>query len=166
VNEAKIAEKHDMKILHYSLAFRKVADEDRKGHFRRLADVKYRILFKKPRELKKILIGRTSVEFKGNRLLLDRTFPSGRPLSQDASRSETKIQRLILRSLEMKYMTFYTICPPHFIVQSNRGESAGPGVRLLRFPLIETMDKTENFTWRTEIRAGPKTADLKKDGVP
>lgn len=149
VKKEKIEEKYARSVRDYKVHFFEI--EERESRFRRQARVEYKMAFQKPEELERLLIGAVTIRRRKNRLALERIFPVGKPLDRAAGRIEKEIRGLVLRSLEGHYLQLYIEYPDRFQAVFNGGALIRPGMQLLTFPLVDSMDKKEEFRWNMEL---------------
>ena len=158
VDKKAIEKKHDSMAMDYAVKYINI--EGREEKFKRLAEVSYNIRFHNPRELRKILLGKTVVHFRANRTVIERSFPRAKPLAADAGSSEKRLHDLILKTMKNKFMSFRIMFPENFTVQSSEGTLINEGEHQLKLPLSVTMDKKSKFSWRTDIRVQTNSETL------
>ncbi len=116
-----------------------------------LATVRYRLRFRNPAELERLLLGRATVVLRKGTLVVRRMFPTARPLPENGARLPQRILAHIQDHLEGRVMEFEVEAPPGMELVSNRGTLRAPGSLALRLPLEATLSSKEDFFWRIAI---------------
>lgn len=125
----------------------------------RKARVQFRVGFRTPPELERILIGRNRVYFYEGKWIVQRTFPSSKPLAQETSRIARRVRELARGTLSDHNLNFLVVYPEQYDLYTNQGTIVRPGVQSLTIPLSSTMNGTP-FVWTMEIKA-----NLRPQGV-
>ena len=159
VSRERIEKKYGRRLSNYSVEY---SEEKRKTRIQRKALVKFRLKFRRPEELKKILLGNVTVRRRDSRLTLERRFPVAKPLDKKAGRMEKIVRERILKSLENHYLNFYIVGPPGTLIQSSQGVFSDERNLGLVFPLIATMDKKDKYSWLVEIKPKPSPGPTPK----
>lgn len=149
VQKKLIEEKYSRKINNYSIHFSKKTISS-KG-FKKRALVKYRIYFSRARELKMMLLGKTTISLKDSILKIERIFPSGKLLLKKTGWIEKRIHDITLKALADHQMRFQIQVPDSLQINSNLGSLQKRGNWVLKLPLIETMKRNGEFHWNIEI---------------
>jgi hypothetical protein len=124
-------------------------------HGARHARVQFKVTFRSPPELERILIGKNRVYFYEGRWIIQRTFPASKPLSGEASRIARRIRELARLTLSDHNLSFLVVYPEQYDLYTNQGTIVRPGVQSLTLPLSATMNGTP-MVWTMEIKANPR----------
>ena len=131
--------------------FQKEIEQTDSGRF---AKVKYRIAFRAPVELERLLIGSTRVYFFEGKWVVQRRIPSSPPLHADAGRVSRRVHELSRMSLSGHNLNFLIFYPPEYDLFTNHGTIVRPGVESLSIPLSTTQNGG-GLVWTMEIKANP-----------
>lgn len=133
--------------------FRKDISQDEKGG--RFARVQFKVAFRQPPELERILIGKNRIYFYEGRWIIQRTFPASKPLAAEASRIARRIRELARLTLSDHNLSFLVVYPEQYDLFTNQGTIVRPGVQSLTVPLSATMNGAP-LVWTMEIKANPR----------
>lgn len=133
--------------------FTKDIKQDEQG--KRTARVQFKVAFRSPPELERILIGKNRIYFYEGRWVIQRTFPASKPLSGETSRIARRMRELARLTLSDHNLSFLVVYPEQFDLYTNQGTIVRPGVQSLTLPLSSTMNGTP-MVWTMEIKANPR----------
>lgn len=121
----------------------------------RFARVQFKVPFRSPPELERILIGRNRIYFYEGRWIIQRTFPASKPLAPETSRIARRVRELARLTLSDHNLSFLVVYPEQYDLYTNQGTIVRPGVQSLTLPLSATMNGTP-MVWTMEIKANPR----------
>ncbi|MBL8019153.1 MAG: hypothetical protein JNM27_05775 [Leptospirales bacterium] len=137
-----------VEITDYSKSIEQKPEGNRIGH------VKYRVAFRAPGELERILLGKTRVYFHDGRYVIQRNIPSAPALSDDAGRISRRVHELLRTTMTGHKLSFWILYPEQFDLFTNHGTIVRPGVQNLTLPLIATLNNG-GVVWTMEIKTNP-----------
>ncbi len=120
----------------------------------RTGKVNYRIAFRAPAELERILIGKTRVYFYEGKWVVQRRIPGAPPLYAEAGRAARRIHELTRTTLGDHNLNFLVFYPPEYDLFTSHGTIVRPGVQSLSVPLSSTQN-SGGLVWTMEIKANP-----------
>jgi len=121
----------------------------------RFARVQFKVNFRSPPELERILIGKNRIYFFEGRWIIQRTFPASKALSPETSRIARRVRELARLTLSDHNLSFLVVYPEQYDLYTNQGTIVRPGVQSLTLPLSSTMNGTP-MVWTMEIKANPR----------
>ncbi len=124
-------------------------------HGERSARVQFKVAFRSPPELERILIGKNRIYFYEGRWVIQRTFPASKPLSGETSRIARRVRELARLTLSDHNLSFLVVYPEQYDLYTNQGTIVRPGVQSLTLPLSASMNGTP-MVWTMEIKANPR----------
>lgn len=125
----------------------------------RKSRVSYRLWFKEPADLEKILIGKTSAFWRDGRLHLVRTLPAARTQVEKQGFLARRIQSYTVRSMVRKKLSFMLLVPWYYELQTTRGAFVRTPDQLgsvFQVPLETTMSSNAPVIWTIEIKPNPR----------
>lgn len=132
--------------------------------FPRQRKVQYRIRFKRPESLEKLLLGQTRVYYLDQRLVIQRAFPTSGGLKDDSGRIAQNFHKYLEDSLKQRSLKLSITAPWYYNVYANAGATAGPGRIYFNVPLEGTINRKNPSLWRLEIKANPMPEDAPENG--
>lgn len=114
------------------------------------AHVRYRVHFRVPSELERLLLGRSSVLQRRKDVTIRRSFPVARPLPEHSAPFPRRILAMVSEQLENRAMEFRVDAPAGYELSSNYGTARGPAL-LFRLPLERTLSGKEDIAWRVSL---------------
>ncbi len=142
-----------VEIENYSVEYGKDEREKKNSPFYNRAHVKFRIYFKNPEELEHILLGKTAVFWRNQRLHVQRMFPAAQSLPDTAGAVTRRLGNLISRTLVGKKMSFVIVFPWYYDLFTNQGSFLRPGIQAFTLPLENTVKSGSPTFWNIEIKA-------------
>ncbi|MCB1166964.1 MAG: hypothetical protein KDK33_12460 [Leptospiraceae bacterium] len=147
----------DKELILEDFASEEVYETDTR--FPRKKVVRFRIRFKRPELLEKLLIGQTSVYYLDQRLVIQRGFPTSGGLQENSGRIATNFHKYVEDSLKSRALKLSVSAPWYYNVYANVGATAGPGRIYYNLPLEATVNRPNPSLWRIEIKANPMPED-------
>lgn len=132
------------------------------SYFPKRAKVKYRVRFKKARELETLLIGKTTVIDRGRQLVIQRIFPVTETLTEESSRVVRRLQSLSNDVFARRTLKFYVNYPWYFDMATNYGTNTRPGSQAYILPIEQTLNSKNNIVWNISLKANPEPEDISR----
>jgi len=123
----------------------------------RTARIRYKVAFRNPAELERLLIGRTRVFFHEGKYVISRTIPASPPIGAEASRVSRRIDDLARIKMIGHKLNFLVFYPERYDLFTNQGTIIRPGVQSFSLPLLSTLN-SGNVVWTMELKINPLPA--------
>lgn len=144
--------KKSIQISNYSVEYRDSQDP----LYPRQARVGFRVSFSNPEDLEKILLGNTTVYWRGKNLVVQRIFPSASSIPEKAGRIPARYGEMTEKSFQDRSLRFHVLYPDYYDFYTNRGTILRPGSIAYQIPLQRTVQSGASVFWNIELQANSK----------